>query len=749
MRKNKRRFALLLAAAMLIGGLTGCGSGGEDAGSAQSGEAGRFTETEIALPEGLSYMQAMAKLEDGSIALLAQNNDTNTYSILNSSDMGESWEETPLDELGEAYISPAAFASDGAAALFELDSADEDTFTYTLRLVPKQGEMQQVDLQLLGRDDGNSSLLRQAAYDSQGNLFAIDTEGRLLKINPSDGSCSQPFDTNGVSLYYFSIAGNTLCAVYDDGVMLFNTATGEALDNEDAMDELVKNTDYAHALGYDRGAPMIFAQSDDDSILIVNHEGIFRHMLGGSVNEQLANGEMLSLSDPEMVFLSAVMLDANNIIVAAFTDSGDDKLLHYTYNASASATPEKELTVYALEDSTLLRQAVTVFQKNNPDVYVKLEIGVSEDNGVTTEDALKVLNTNIMAGKGPDVLILDGMPVDSYIEKGILEDISDVVDEVEQEDGLFSNIRDAYRQDGKQYVMPMRFFTSIVTGDAESVAAGSSLKTLADRAESLKKQGNTSYIFMPRREDDLLHDLLCADSASWQKEDGTIDADKLTEFLTQAKRIYDVDSFSEEQLPEESYWTNGEYIIGSAENTGYLMGMTQIGYGTFTNMAQLQLLYSVQVQSKTTFGLLDTDSVKSFTPYLLAGAVSDGDTDTAKQFVKELLGKEANSGIDSGIPVNRAAYEAACADVMEETDMALSMSRGEEGKRIDVDYIALTQEQIDACTAMLEGLTESSITDRVIQDLVLEQGQKYLDGTQALDETVSEIQKKINLYLSE
>ena len=59
---------------------------------------------------------------------------------------------------------------------------------------------------------------------------------------------------------------------------------------------------------------------------------------------------------------------------------------------------------------------------------------------MTLEDALKTLSTDILAGNGPDVLILDGMPVDSYVKKGILTDISDVVDEVKASDGLVDSI---------------------------------------------------------------------------------------------------------------------------------------------------------------------------------------------------------------------------------------------------------------------------------------------------------------------
>ncbi len=53
---------------------------------------------------------------------------------------------------------------------------------------------------------------------------------------------------------------------------------------------------------------------------------------------------------------------------------------------------------------------------------------MSGEDSVTVSDALRTLNTDIMAGKGPDVLILDGMPVENYIQKGLLEDITDTVE---------------------------------------------------------------------------------------------------------------------------------------------------------------------------------------------------------------------------------------------------------------------------------------------------------------------------------
>ena len=77
-----------------------------------------------------------------------------------------------------------------------------------------------------------------------------------------------------------------------------------------------------------------------------------------------------------------------------------------------------------------------MFQKKYPDIYLTLETGMSGNDGVTRTDALKTLNTEIMAGKGPDILILDGISSETYAEQGMLEDLSGILKEA----GLLDNI---------------------------------------------------------------------------------------------------------------------------------------------------------------------------------------------------------------------------------------------------------------------------------------------------------------------
>ena len=62
-------------------------------------------------------------------------------------------------------------------------------------------------------------------------------------------------------------------------------------------------------------------------------------------------------------------------------------------------------------------------------------------------DDIRSLNTERLNGEGADVLILDRLPVDSYIEKGVLMDISGLRDELVKDSGMLENIGKALDRD--------------------------------------------------------------------------------------------------------------------------------------------------------------------------------------------------------------------------------------------------------------------------------------------------------------
>ena len=118
------------------------------------------------------------------------------------------------------------------------------------------------------------------------------------------------------------------------------------------------------------------------------------------------------------------------------------------YDAEALAVPENILRVFGLSENTTVQDAILSFQKSHPDVKVEFETSEKED-GITMDD-IRTLNTELLGGNGADVLLLDGLPAETYIEKGLLSDLTGVTDELlSQETYLESILKNVAQKDGK------------------------------------------------------------------------------------------------------------------------------------------------------------------------------------------------------------------------------------------------------------------------------------------------------------
>ena len=104
---------------------------------------------------------------------------------------------------------------------------------------------------------------------------------------------------------------------------------------------------------------------------------------------------------------------------------------------------------------------------------------------LTAEDAIKALNTEIMAGNGPDVIMLDGLPIESYLAKGMLEDLSENLKAAEEKEEFFDNITRVYEQDGKIYAIPTRFLIPLLMGNEEFVSNIQDLSSLSAVMEEM------------------------------------------------------------------------------------------------------------------------------------------------------------------------------------------------------------------------------------------------------------------------
>lgn len=108
---------------------------------------------------------------------------------------------------------------------------------------------------------------------------------------------------------------------------------------------------------------------------------------------------------------------------------------------------------------------------------------------MTREDAVKRLNTQVLAGEGPDILLLDGLPAETYMEKGMLKDIRPILEGLPEEEALFANVVDSFTDgDGAVYTMPMCIRVPLLVGDREQIAGMNDLERIAAKMENRRAE---------------------------------------------------------------------------------------------------------------------------------------------------------------------------------------------------------------------------------------------------------------------
>lgn len=768
-RKIKSRMiGRVLALLLAVGMLAGCSGGTEEkAGTASPGSAaaaasaakGRFMESEVVLPEEVTEIYCMRRLSDGDVMALGANKDNGKGYLFRTEDMGESWTVQETAPVFYTWIMGTAIAPDGTVfACGDFENAGEET-EYSMKKIAADGSITDIPLVLpeSTNDLLDENYVRQMGADETGRLLVLDSNNDILEVDPDTGECTELAAENDEYVIYFGISGEKLFLVTYSGILVYSTADGTRLPQDAVLNEMFKSEVSTAEKSSDRAFPAVFAAgTEEEGIVYANQNGIYFHWEDATVDEQLVNGELNSLGDPSISLYAIVMADDENFLVA-LGDASGDKILRYSYDENASALPETELTVYALWDSDLLRQAISLYQKENQNVYVSLEIGMTGEDGITVEDAVTALNAKILAGTGPDVLILDGLPAESYIEKGVLADISDIVEEIEQTDGLFSNIKNVYDKDGAFYEIPARFYPVIVFGTPEIVEAGNSLEAFADCVEQLGEQNESTEtkILQRRTAEELLRMLYQADSAGWQKADGSLDEEKLSEWLYSAKRIYDADA-KRASVSEDVYY-GGMDISGTVLSgvSGIMLENNLAGLGTISSVGQLGNMLSMrdELGAEYTYGILNVQETASFTPYLMAGI--NGASDAPKEasaFLRILLGKECGSADGGGFSINRAGYLAACEAGIEkygEGGLWMGFSSADGEGIISYQCFGLKQEEADKFTELLESLTMPALTDNTIEEVIIAQGEDYLEGGAELEETLASIRQKLDLYLAE
>lgn len=726
---------ILLSAVLILGSLAGCSkkeSSGNVDGTADDMDGGRamgrYIEEEVILPVRFSDIYDMKKMEDGSIRLAGCSEERK--SMWESKDSGNSWEKVyDFPEEIQDHVRYAVVSPDGrTACAYDGDEKMREEFC----LLEQDGTLASIPFSLPHAEGTDMNVVMEIQFVGNDQLLIGDQNSTFYLVNVVDGSVANTFEFGNTQKFYFPfVAGKMLLFQSDSEILLYDSETGEKRDPGEAI---------CNSLAESGGVYLVDTLDDGESIFYISEQGMYHYRFGGSVVEQLIDAGLNSLGNPSTYTTSLIMLDDQNLLVAENNTDIDGKskagLLRVTYSANTPTKPDKELKVFSLYETGEVRQAIDRFQKEHTEVYVHFEAALSRESGMNVSDALKTLTTEIMSGKGPDVLVLDGMPIETYIEKGILKDLSSIIDGNKEE--YFEDIRNAYQNEqGEICAVPTRFLIPMIQSGSAYFAPGEDFDTFTGKKGALDNM-------QPR---DVVSKFWYSSSPAWRKENKTLDQSKVADFFRKLKQVYGEPVVGEEENTENvqpNRLLNDDIILGEFR---LLDGTWNTSVGLFGRNPDYALLLAVTERLESgNFACMPGQAEHVFVPSMTVGISSKSNQPkAAEQFVEYLFSREMQKiSQGSGLPVDKEAFRSAIDGHWYEGNASQVTL-----EEIQFELVPRTEEEIQKIMELADSLTTPALQDEVIREVILEQGEKVMKDEQSPDEAAAAVIQKVNLYLAE
>lgn len=208
---------------------------------------------------------------------------------------------------------------------------------------------------------------------------------------------------------------------------------------------------------------LAYGIDENGTAYTLSYNNISQVAAGSTLVEELIPGENYFFNSPNNTFRQIVSCGG-----ALFTVANQQKLLRYRYDPDALPPTKKTVTVFSMHDDPVVHQTIAQLSLTDPGLSVNYRIGDDEiSENMTLQDYIKLLNTELLAGTGPDVMILDGLgdPA-SYLASGVFYDLNELIDT----NGLFPNLLAAGEHAGGLYAIPAGVHFSALTsmfGDIE------------------------------------------------------------------------------------------------------------------------------------------------------------------------------------------------------------------------------------------------------------------------------------------
>ena len=600
----------------------------------------------------------------------------------------------------------------------------------------------------LATDSDGPAYLYEAAADSAGRVY-LPAEGTLRVFAPDGGELAR-IDTGEGWIYDLARLrdGRVAALMWRNGMRLF------AVDAEAGeLRELLALDGFPEAL-YDGAGDYDLCRAEGTRLLGLRLED-------GS-EEEVLDFLDCDLSPEELQLLCPAADGSLQGVCRIEGETAQRVTLQKEPHGAASE--RTELTLGALS-ATAVGDAVLRFNRSQDRVRIRVRDYGEYVEGEDYEAGLTKLITEILAGDMPDLLALDNLPYAQLAAKGLLEDLYPWLDadEALRREDFFENVLRSMELDGGLYMAAPGFSIVTMMGASERVGETPGW-TYDDYEAALAAMPKGCTPLGPGVSRDMILEVCTY-----------LNLDRFVDWGTGACR------FEDPAFLRMLAFCATFPDAGSAAPEADGSDMTRIAEGRqllyFTGLYSMDdAVYNDQIfPGGATYIGLPVDEGVGNVLYPSSGyamSAKCADKEGAWLFLRSFLTEEYQtrySGYETGLPLNRAAFQAALDKAMEieyEKDAEGHYLLDADGERIpttkggisvstdgeavmDFELWAMTPAQAEKLLEAVETADRAVDMNTTVAGIVREEAAAFFAGQKSAEEVARLVQSKVSLYVSE
>ncbi|SDW66274.1 ABC transporter substrate-binding protein [Paenibacillus sp. CF384] len=439
-------------------------------------------------------------------------------------------------------------------------------------------------------------------------------------------------------------------------------------------------------------------------------------------------------------------------------------------NANAGEQPPAQtkdgktvVTVSVLENDRFLQTAEANFEKAHPDIDIQITAAIAtpemgkkvvrraggqDENSADKEKFVSTVNTELMSGKGADLIAVQDLPFNKYAEKGLLTDLRSVMkdDKDFNLQDYYEGIMDGVTVEGKQAALPIRFSLDVLLANTEELA-GAGI-TVDDSMWTWKDFT------------DIAHKLVKDEDGDGKPDKYTMSGmskDQMLRLMVESSYEHYVDAAAKKASFDQGDFAamlenlKGLYDDGLVSDGMPAPGQQSFGHMNLMMPMDLVMLPEMMFQGKgQVFQTPSGGEAKGMTydsDLMLALNEKSGAKKEAWAFMKYLLSAEAQG--TPGIMGFSVRKDMTAKQVQESMKMLESGKIKIAGPEGEISPPTVTEEDVKAIVNTIPRIKRFSGDDSAIMDMVKEEATAFFEGRKSADEAAKQLQNRATIYLNE